>query len=103
MSKLPPSLPRGARLHGWDPHFWYRAWLAFETLGISDRCKELFVCEKDPATRAWVRNLANAGRLAWGQDQVCISEEICDLGTEVAQCHMAPANRGLSDDDLRPP
>ena len=48
---------------------------------------QAFACEKDPSKRVWIHNLVNAGRTASGQDQVCIFEDICDLGSEMAQCH----------------
>ena len=46
-----------------------------------------FACEKDPSKRAWIHNWVDAGRTASGQDQVCIFEDICHLGSEMAQCH----------------
>lgn len=49
--------------------------------------KQVFACEKDPAKRNWICNLVNSGHTASGQDQVCIFQDICDLGNEMAQCH----------------
>jgi len=49
--------------------------------------RQVFACEKDASKRDWIDKLVNAERAASGQELVCIFEDICDLGSEVAQCH----------------
>lgn len=47
---------------------------------------QVFACEKDASTRNWIHSWVNGSRAASGQDLVCIFEDMCGLGSEVAQC-----------------
>lgn len=49
--------------------------------------RQVFACERDTSKRNWIHSLVNGSRTALGQDQVCIFEDISDLGSEMAQCH----------------